>query len=279
MQQSDIEEIELNLLLDGVLYRYGYDFRSYARQSLRRRIGHFVKAENCTHITEILAKVLYDEALFAELAKYFSITVTEMFRDPSVFAKIREGVFPYLRTYPRLKIWHAGCATGDEVYSMAIALHESGLLERTILYGTDFNKDAIALAQDGVLTDDRFKIARKNYCLAGGQHSLDDYYQRNDRGYSLDDRLKQNVVFANHNLVTDGVFGDMHLILCRNVLIYFNNSLQERVLSMFDEALVPRGFLCLGTNETLNFSESAKYYQQIDAKLRVYRKYNITNAK
>lgn len=270
--QPSIENIEIDLLLEAIYRRWGFDFRSYARASIERRTAQFLPSAGCTFVAELIPKVLRDAGLFSRLARHFSIPVTELFRDPWVYLALREKVLPMLKTWPHIKVWHAGCATGEEVHSMAIMLKEEGLYDRTTIYATDFNDEALELSRLGIYEIARLKEASRNYQRAGGRTSLAEYYHARYEAAAMDTALRERVVFSGHNLATDAAFGEMHLILCRNVLIYFNRELQERVLGLFTESLVHGGFLCLGTKEDLRFSSVNGQYEVVDRKARIYRK-------
>ncbi len=270
--ETEIETIEIDLLLEAVYRVYGYDFRSYARASIERRTRLFLSDNGYETISEILGKVIRDHRFFSRLVQYFSIPVTEMFRDPHVYRVLRNKVVPMLRTWPHVKIWQAGCATGEEVYSLAIVLKEEGLYDRTTLYATDFNDASLERAQEGIYEMDRIQVATRNYQKAGGCASFSNYYHALYDAAVMDASLRERITFANHNLVTDHAFGEMHLIACRNVLIYFDQTLQNRVLHLFSESLVHGGFLCIGTKESLSFSEVVHAYRVVDEKARIYRK-------
>jgi chemotaxis protein methyltransferase CheR len=272
MTDSEIEEVEITLLLEAVFRRYGYDFRCYARASVGRRVRGLLPSCGCASVADLIPKVLHDQDVFARLAQVLSITVTEMFRDPFVYRALRDQVLPVLRTWPRIKVWHAGCATGEEVYSLAILLTEEGLYDRATIYATDFNDDAIARAREGIYDLDRMREFTKAYQEAGGRRSFADYYHARYASAVVAAGLKAHITFANHNLAVDRVFGEMHLVICRNVLIYFNRELQDRVLSLFSESLVNGGFLCLGTKEDLRFSPAAREFEEVDRKARVYKR-------
>lgn len=272
MDTQEIAEIELDLLLEAIFKRYGYDFRQYSRSSVRRRVAHFMELNKFTAITEITLRILHDEALFQSLVSRFSVPVTEMFRDPDVYLTIREKIVPYLRTYPFFKVWHAGCATGEEVYSLAILLMEEGLYDRATIFATDLNEEALASAKSGIYPLDKIKTYSVNYQKAGGKRSFADYYHADEKFVKLSGALSKNVTFARHNLASDYVFGDMHLVMCRNVLIYFNKDLQDRAIGLFAESLVHDGFLCLGTKESLEFSESGKMFSRFEEKKKIFRK-------
>ena len=272
MESTDIEEIELELLLEGIFRRYGYDFRHYSRASIFRRIKHFLVRSGQERISDIIARALHDGAFFQDLLEDFSVAVTEMFRDPDVYATLRREVIPFLRTYPFLKVWHAVCASGQEVYSLAILLQEEGLYDRTIIYATDFNEGVLERARQGIYSIADVKKYIDNYNLAGGRASLSDYFEAHYDSVIMSQALKKNITFARHNLVSDQVFGEMHLILCRNVLIYFDRTLQGRVLSLLDDSLVRGGFLCLGKKESLQFSEIYGHYDEFSRPMQLYRK-------
>ncbi len=272
MKKSDIEDIELNLLMDAIYQRYGYDFRHYARASVERRAKQFSVVNGFKHISEMVPAILNNESFFEKLVREFSITVTELFRDPLVYQKITEIVFPKLSTYPFIRIWHAGCATGEEVYSLAILLHEKGLYERSRIYGTDFNDEALDSGRQGIYKIDNVKNYTSNYQKAGGSRSFSEYYNARYDSISINKSLKKNITFANHNLVSDGIFGEMHLILCRNVLIYFDKVLQNRALNLLCDCLVNGGYLCLGTMENLMFSDVEKKFDLVDEKGKIYQK-------
>lgn len=272
MKPAQIERIELALLLEAIYRRWGYDFRSYAQASIERRVRAFLPSAGCTSIGELIPRVLHDPDLLARLVGQFSIPVTELFRDPEVYLAVREQVVPLLRTWPHIKVWHAGCASGEEVYSLAIVLKETGLYERATIYATDFNAEVLEQARHGIYDIARLQAATRNYQQAGGTHPFADYYHASYNAVAMDPALRERVVFSTHNLVTDGVFGEMHLVFCRNVLIYFNRDLQDRALGLFTDSLVHGGFLCLGTKEDVQFSAVTAAYEVVDRKARIYRK-------
>ncbi|MBW1811738.1 MAG: protein-glutamate O-methyltransferase CheR [Deltaproteobacteria bacterium] len=272
MRETEIENLEIELLLDAVFYRYGYDFRSYARASISRRARQFLIKSGCHSISEMIPKLLRDEAFFEGLAQAFSITVTEMFRDPHVYLSIRKNVVPLLKTYPFTKIWHVGCATVEEVYSLAIVFKEEGLYDRATIFATDFNDTALAKAKEGIYPLDLAKKYTKTYQQAGGKDSFSKYYQADYDSMAVNQSLKKNITFANYNLVTDEVFGEMHLIVCRNVLIYFDRALQNRALKLFSASLATGGFLCLGDKESLRFTGVVDDFATVDEKGRIFKK-------
>ncbi|MBU0483865.1 MAG: protein-glutamate O-methyltransferase CheR [Proteobacteria bacterium] len=272
MGKNDLETIEFDLLLEAIVRRYGYDFRNYARASIERRVRQAMAKLHLERISELTTHLLHDPQFFQDLVANFSITVTEMFRDPQVYLALREKVIPYLATYPFIKIWHAGCATGEEVYSLAILLMEEGLLERTTIYATDFNEAALETARAGIYPIEKIKEYNENYLRAKGKCSFSSYYHAQYDSVIMNKGLKKALTIARHNLVTDQVFGEMHLIMCRNVLIYFNRELQERVFTLFDESLGHGGFLCLGTKETIRFYPMAENFTEFDPQNKIYRK-------
>lgn len=250
----DNEELEITLLIETMRQRYGYDFRGYARASLTRRIKKGMEETDYTRISELIPAIIYDRNFFVKFVRNLSVHVTEMFRDPHFFKALRKDVVPYLETFPFIKIWSAGIATGEEVYSLAILLKEEGLYDKSRIYATDFSDLVLEKAEKGIYPADIIKKSTKNYQESGGKRSFGNYYYAEYDSAIFDRSLKENIVFANHNVVTDSVFGEMNLILCRNVLIYFDTNLQNRVLQLFCDSLRPNGFLCLGSKETLEFS-------------------------
>ncbi len=271
-QGENLEKLEIHLLLEGIYFKYGYDYRDYAYPSIRRRVWHRVHAEKLSTITSLLDQVLLDSSCFERLIADFSINVTEMFRDPSFFKEFKEKVIPLLKTYPSIRIWHAGCSTGEEVYSMAILLHEAGLYEKTKIYATDINTDVLKTAKNGCYSLEHMKKYTNNYLQAGGEQAFSDYYKVTDSGVKFHSYLTENVVFAQHNLVTDSSFNEFHVILCRNVLIYFNKDLQNKVHNLFYNSLGKFGVLCLGNKESINYTEFNKLYEEISAAQKIYRK-------
>src|SRR5690349_9354632 len=272
VQRDDVDEIELALLLEGVYRRYGFDFREYAPASLRRRVWRRVHAEWLTTISALQDKLLHDPACIERLLLDLSINVTAMFRDPSFYVRFREHVVPQLRTYPFTRIWVAGCSTGEEVYSLAILLSENGLYDRTRIYATDINQTVIEQAREGVYPLDRMREYTDNYIRAGGQRAFSEYYVAAYSGALFDRRLGENVVWAQHNLAQDASFNEFNVILCRNVLIYFDRTLQNRVHRLFYESLARFGTLCLGNRESVRFSAYESCFEEIDAEARLYRR-------
>lgn len=269
---DEIERIETELFLEAVYRRYGYDFRSYSPAHAKRRIRHRLSVTGLGSVSELQGLVLRDPAEMQELLLDFSINVTEMFRDPGFYRVVREQVVPVLKTYPFVRVWHAGCASGEEIYSMAILLEEEGLYDRTQIYATDFNEHILAKARDGIYGVDRVREYTANYQKAGGKQSLSDYYTARYDRVIMDRALQRNIVFSQHNLVTDGSFGEMQMIVCRNVLIYFTAELQDRVIGLWLDSLCPGGFLCLGSRESLTRSRHAGAFEAVDEQRRIFRK-------
>ncbi|HEY0334580.1 MAG TPA: CheR family methyltransferase [Stenotrophomonas sp.] len=272
MNDVEVFDLELGLLLEAIYRRYHYDFRQYAVSSLRRRVRQAMGRFHCERVADLQHRLMHEPELFAQAMQYFTVQVSEMFRDPDYFRVLREQVMPVLRTYPSSKIWVAGCSTGEEVWSLAILLHEEQLLERTLIYATDINPEALATAEAGVFDISRMAQFSRSYLEAGGRASLSDYYSTAYNGALFDRRLKRNIVFADHSLATDHVFSEVHLVSCRNVLIYFNRSLQDRAIGLFHDALVHRGFLGLGSKESLQFGAHAKEFDACAREQRLYRK-------
>jgi chemotaxis protein methyltransferase CheR len=272
MQVSAIENIEIELLLEALFKRYGYDFRSYARASVRRRIIQFMQHTDFQTISSMIPRLIHDESFFEKMVMEFSITVTEMFRDPSMYLSLRNNIIPVLKSYPFIKIWHAGCATGEEAYSLAILMEEEGLGEKATFFATDFNDAALGKAKEGIFDLSNVQQYTENYQKAGGRSSFSDYYHARYGAMAIKNALKEKITFANHNLVIDQVFSETHLICCRNVLIYFNRELQERVLGLFYDSLVNGGYLCLGLKESLLLSGFQKKFKEIDGKNKIFQK-------
>ena len=270
------EDIELLLLLEAIFLKYGYDFRNYSSAHMKRRVLRRMTVSGLNNITELQYKILRDKDFFKVILADFSINVTEMFRDPSFYKAFRRDVIPVLKTYPFIKIWHAGCSTGEEVYSMAILLKEEGLYNRTQIYATDFNELVLQTAKDGIYPIDAIKEYTHNYQLAGGHASFADYYIAKYDSVIMNESLKKKIIFADHNLVTDSVFGEMHVIVCRNVLIYFNKNLQDRAIKLFYDSLNNGCFLCLGSKESLKFSKSAeKFAPFVESEKIFQRKFTL----
>ncbi len=270
--ETEVEDLEIRLLLEGVQQIYGYDFREYAASSIRRRLTHWLAESDFNTFSEAQSQLLRDRSLFEDLLRGITVNVTEMFRDPAFFRAVREQVVPFLKTYPFVKIWHAGCSTGEEAYSMAILLNEEGLEGRYRLYATDINESVLQAAEEGVMPLAEMQRFTRNYQQAGGTAPFANYYTaRHDRAV-LSASLRKNIVFSPHNLATDAEFGEMNMILCRNVMIYFKHPLKERCIELFDNSLVPGGFLCLGLKETLERKNTGETYEELLPRMRIYRK-------
>ena len=267
-----LERTEIELLLEGVFRHYGFDFRSYAYASIRRRLWKRIEAEGLATVSALQERVLHDPDMMNQLLLDLSINVTAMFRDPTFYVAFRHTVVPLLRTYPFIRVWHAGCSTGEEVYSTAILLEEAGLYDRTRIYATDINDMVLQQARRGIFPLERMQEYTENYIRAGGTRSFSEYYTAMYDGALFDQKLARNVVFAQHNLVTDRSFSEFHVIFCRNVLIYFDKDLQNHVHSLFYDSLVRLGVLCLGSKETLKFSKYEPCYDRLDANEKIYRK-------
>jgi chemotaxis protein methyltransferase CheR len=270
--QLELETIELGLLLEAVYRQYGYDFRQYALASLRRRVWRRVKEERLGSITALTDRLLHDPACMARLLGDLSINVTAMFRDPGFYLSFGEHVVPQLHTYPFTRIWVAGCSTGEEVYSLAILLAEHDLYDRTRIYATDINQLAVDQARQGVYPLDRMQEYTENYIKAGGKRSFSEYYLAAYDGALFDAALGENVVWAQHNLAQDGTFNEFQVVLCRNVLIYFDKALQNRVQQLFYESLTRFGTLCLGNKESMRFSAYEDSYEVVDGEAKIYRR-------
>ena len=267
------EDIEIRLLQEAVFLKYGYDFRGYSKPSLTRRVLHRLAKSGLSSVSEMQNRVLNDVAFFETLLRDLTINVTAMFRDPSFYRTVRQSVVPVLREAGgHIKVWCAGCATGEEVYSMAFLLTEAGLYDHARIYATDIDEVVLRKAAAGVYPIDRMQEYTKNYQAAGGEKSFADYFTADDRSVIMGERLKKNIVFSDHNLVTDAVFGEMDLIVCRNVLIYFGKELQNRVFRLFYDSLRTGGFLCLGSKESARFNDSAGGFQDLVPGERIYVK-------
>jgi chemotaxis protein methyltransferase CheR len=270
--RDDLEEIELSLLLEGIFRNYGFDFREYAPASLRRRVWRRVHAEGLLTISALQDKLLHDPACMERLLLDLSINVTAMFRDPIFYVAFREKVVPLLRTYPFTRIWVAGCSTGEEVYSLAILLREEGVYDRTRIYATDINESVLDRARSGVFPLDKMREYTQNYIKAGGTQAFSEYYLAKYDGAQFQRALTENVVFAQHNLVSDRSFNEFNVIICRNVMIYFDRALQDRVHRLFYESLVTFGVLGLGHKESIQFSPHEESFEELDPNERLYRK-------
>lgn len=267
-----VADIEAGLLIDAIYRRYGYDFRGYSEASLKRRLTALMLKSGAASLSLLQHEILHKPEFFAAALADLTVTTSELFRDPAFFRTLREQVFPVLRTYPTFKVWHAGCSTGEEVYSLAIALKEAGLYDRAVIYATDLNPAALRVASEGIYQNEAMKLAPAAYLASGGLKRLEDYCTEGYGAVRFDKALRENIVFSEHNLVTDDVFSEMNLILCRNVLIYFKRDLQDRVLDLFSRSLIYKGFLCLGTKETVRFLKGGDDYGQILPDTAIFQK-------
>jgi chemotaxis protein methyltransferase CheR len=267
----ELETIEVELFLQALQRRHGYDFSQYAPASLKRRVQQLAEHLQCKTISGLIERMLHEPTLLPRVLDGLTVPASDMFRDPGMFRGLREQVLPLLASYPQINIWQAGCAHGQEVYSLAILLEEAGLYDRTQIFATDLSEHALQQAEEGIYPVRDAQQWSRNYQASGGTRSLADYYSARYNLLKIDQRLRRNVTFAQHNLVSDGVFCEAHLILCRNVLIYFSNPLQDRVLSLFRDSLVRSGFLCLGLRESLDYASAAANFAPFDERLRIYR--------
>jgi chemotaxis protein methyltransferase CheR len=265
-------DIERQLLFDAIYLRYHYDFRGYAEASAKRRVRAAMTRLECTTVSQLQDRILHDPAAFADVLDVLTVPVSEMFRDPGYFKAVRERVIPMLRTYPSVKVWVAGCSTGEEAYSFAILLREEGLLERAIVYATDINPRTLQQAQEGVYDIERVAGFSENYRRSGGRGSLSDYYTARYGRAVLDQALKRHIVFSDHSLATDSVFAEVHVVSCRNVLIYFKRELQDRAVGLFHEALCRRGFLGIGSKESLQWTAYAAAFTEVSRDDRIFQK-------
>jgi chemotaxis protein methyltransferase CheR len=270
--RDDLEDLELQLLLEGVFRRYGFDFREYAPASLRRRVWRRVHTEGLTTVSGLTEKLLHDPATMERLLLDLSINVTAMFRDPTFYVAFRQKIVPILRTYPFTRIWVAGCSTGEEVYSLAILLQEEGAYERTRIYATDLNESVLDRARAGVFPLEKMKEYTHNYIRGGGTRAFSEYYVAAYDGAQFQRSLLENVVFAQHNLVSDSSFNEFNVVVCRNVMIYFEKKLQDHVHRLFYESLVNFGILALGHKESIRFSPFEESYEELDEVEKLYRK-------
>lgn len=266
------EDIEIQLLLEALFRRYHYDFRNYARASIKRRLVQAQQQLGFATISALQDSLLHDPAILPKLLGYLTVQVSEMFRDPAYFRALREKVLPHLRTYPSLKVWVAGCSRGEELYSLSILFREEGLDERTMFYATDINPEALRAAEAGVYPLELVRKFTENHQKSGARSSLSDYYVANYGRAMFDKSLRSRVVFSDHSLVTDAVFGEMHLISCRNVLIYFDRPLQDRALGLFRDSLARKGFLGLGSKESLRFSAHAAAFADFVRDEKIYQR-------
>jgi chemotaxis protein methyltransferase CheR len=271
VSQSSVD-IEIPLLLDAIYLKYRYDFRDYAAASMKRRLLAALTGLGCGTLSQLQDRILHDDETFPRLLDYLTVSVSDLFRDPAYFRALRQHVVPLLRTYPSLKVWVAGCSTGEEAYSLAILLHEEGLLSRTQIYATDINANSLQKAQAGVYPLAQMPGFSENYRHAGGTASLGAYYTAAYDRAVFDASLKRRIVFSDHSLATDTVFAEVQLVSCRNVLIYFDRQLQDRAVGLFRDALSRRGFLGIGAKESLRFSRHADAFEELSREDRLYRR-------
>lgn len=269
---ANTEDIEVDLLLEALYRKYHYDFRGYARASIKRRLAQARARFGCPSLSFLQDRLLQDRSVLPPLLDYLTVQVSDMFRDPGFFRALRDTVVPHLKTYPSVKVWVAGCSSGEELYALAILFREEELESRTLFYATDINPQAIKKAEAGVYDLDRIPLFTRNHHLSGGRSSLSEYYTAAYNAAVFDKTLRRRTVFADHSLASDAVFAEVQLVLCRNVLIYFDRPLQDRAVGLFRDALVRRGFLCLGSRETLRFSAHADAYAEFVRAERIYQK-------
>ncbi len=265
-------EIERQLLVDAIYLKYHYDFRAYAGASMKRRLLGAMSHFGCATLSQLQDRVMHEPKLFPRLLDFLTVQVSEMFRDPGYFLAMRESVVPLLRTYPSLKVWIAGCSAGEEAYSFAVLLREEGLLDRTLIYATDINPQALKLAEAGVYDVSRMAAFTENHRRSGGRGSLSDHYSAAYGRAVIDKSLRKHMVFSDHSLATDSVFAEVQLVSCRNVLIYFDRALQDRALALFGQSLCRRGFLGIGSKESVRFSSQAAVFDDLVPRERIYRK-------
>ncbi|RYD55444.1 MAG: protein-glutamate O-methyltransferase CheR [Sphingobacteriales bacterium] len=270
---SDISKDELQSVLDVIKAQYGYDFSDYASASLKRRVLRFLQSASLKDIAEFRYRLSNDSAFFSWFVQSVTVNVTEMFRDPQFYKTMRETVLPKLASYPVIKIWHAGCSTGEEVYSMAIMLHEQGLLKRSRVYATDINPANLERAMSGIMSTSQMKDYTQNYIQSGGMEDFSSYYTARYDNAILNSELRKSIIFSQHNLVTDAAFNEFHLVCCRNVLIYFNRTLQNRVMQLFHDSLAPLGYLALGIKESLLFSDIRDKFESVSMLNKIYRRH------
>lgn len=270
--KAQTDDIEQRLLLDAIYHQYHYDFRAYAQASLKRRLQSALSHFGCKTLSQLQDRVLHEPSVFTGLLQFLTVQVSDMFRDPSYFRALRREVVPILRTYPSIKVWVAGCSAGEEVYSLAILLHEEGLLDRALIYATDINPQALRAAEQGVFDLERVAAFTRNHAESGGHGSLSDYYTARYGRVVFDKQLREHMVFSDHSLATDSVFAETQFVSCRNVLIYFNRQLQDRALGLFIDSLCHRGFLGLGSKESIDFSACGEQFSAVARADRIFRK-------
>ena len=272
---SENESIEFDLLIEAIYKKYGYDFRNYSKATLKRRIQSKLSSSGFDSISAMQHEVLYNKKFFESMLIDLTINVTEMFRDPSFYLAVREKVVPILKIHPFIKIWHAGCSTGEEVYSMAIVLAEENVLSKTTLYATDIDDKVLKKAREGIYPLNKIKEYTANYQKVGGTEAFSDYYTAKYEAVIMDSSLKKNIVFSQHNLVTGKAFGEMNMIVCRNVIIYFDKNLQNRVLKLFYDSLDKNGILSLGSKESIQFTNLRNHFSELVGKEKIYQKLKL----
>lgn len=272
MFQDEIADNEVDLLLNEIVSTHGYDFTCYSTASVKRRINRLFVLDRFKDFRDFRKRVLNDKNYMTRFVQEITVTVTEMFRDPSFYKLIRDQVLPVLSTYPFIRIWHAGCSTGEEVYSMAILLKEAGIMHKSLLYATDINPGVLEQVVKGIYPLRSLKQFSENYISSGGKEDFSSYYTAKYNLAKFNNELRSKMIVSTHNLVSDRSFNEFQLIVCRNVLIYFNKELQDKVLTLFDNSLEPRGFLALGSKEQIRFAPIGKKYEQLDPKEKVWRK-------
>jgi len=272
LEQDSVEALELELLLEAMYRRFGYDFRDYARTSMRRRIVNIMRNEGVRTISALQERMLHDASVWDRCLNGISVNVSAMFRDPAFFLAFRQHAVPLLRTYPFIRIWQAGCSLGEEAYSLAILLEEEGLYDRTLIYATDINESTLRQARDAIYPADLMQKYTQNYVQSGGQRSFSEYYTARYEYAILRPALQRNIVFSQHNLVSDGTFNEFNVVLCRNVMIYFNRALQEKTHALFHDSLAMFGILGLGSRESLRFMPQERFYEPLVAAERLYRR-------
>jgi chemotaxis protein methyltransferase CheR len=270
--ESTLKDEEIEVLRQDFMDIYGYDFSGYSHASFKRRLQRIYNLDRYTSFNEFRYRLQHDPAFFHYSLNEITVNVTEMFRDPSFYKVIKEKVIPVLATYPLIRVWHAGCSTGEEVYSLAILLDEANLLHKSLLYATDINTAALEKARKGIFPDTYMQQYSRNYHSAGGSREFSSYYTANYNFVKFDERLSRRMIFSTHNLVSDFSFNAFQLILCRNVLIYFERELQQKVLNLFDKSLEPLGYLALGSKESLRFSSIYPHYKQLESREKIWRK-------
>ena len=266
------EDYEIDLLSEVLRVRYGYDFRNYSRASFKRRVLRAVSEGGLDNISALIPQVIHEPQFSHSLVEALTVQVTEMFRDPVVFRYLREEIVPILKTWPFVKIWIAGCSSGEEVYSLAILLQEEGIYDRVRLFATDINRQALRAAKEGIYSVDNLHAYQENYVQAGGKQAFRRYFTESYQFGRMDESLRKNIVFSRHNLAVDSVFSEMHLILCRNVMIYFDRLLQDKVFDLFHQSLATSGMLCIGSKESMQFSKIADRYSVMSDKACVYQR-------